>query len=57
MSAYLEAVELAREAREHTHGADAQAQAAFIHALKLLVIFNTLKLMLFSKFSILCRFY
>jgi hemin uptake protein HemP len=34
MSAYLEAVEQARERREHTHAADAQAQAAFIHAIR-----------------------
>ena len=33
MSVYLEAVEQAREKREHTHQADANAQAAFVQAL------------------------
>jgi hypothetical protein len=35
MSAYLEAVEQAREKREQTHKADAQAQAEFVAALTL----------------------
>lgn len=33
MSAYLEAVEQAREKREATHAADQAAQAAFVQAL------------------------
>lgn len=33
MSAYLEAVEQAREHRDQTHAADAAAQAAFVNAL------------------------